>query len=136
MKVNMEHSSLPKAKSKPRHQKHYHCALHSTLFQISHFGQFSTEVPRTLSCLALHGQMQLPKASRFWYHTQGPACTASPAAVSPMSYNGRIHRTHPSLQGIGCCGLIHQLVQWMCSDRTVLPTHLIQNYGAVCLCYS
>lgn len=55
---SLEHSSLPKAKSKPRHRKHYHRAFHSTLFQISHFGRFSAAVPRTLSRLALHRQIK------------------------------------------------------------------------------
>lgn len=108
----MEHSFLPKAKSKPRHRKHYHRAFHSTLFQISHFGRFSAEVPQTLSRLALHRQMKLPPASRFHYHTHAPGCTPkAAAAASPTPYNRPIHHsrewvlwTHPLVSRMG--------VQW------------------------
>lgn len=89
-KINFEHSSLPKAQSKPRHQKH-HWAFHRTMLKkVSYFGQFSSEVPQTLSCLALHTKMQLPKASRFQNRTHGPGCTGSPAAASPTSCTGPI----------------------------------------------
>ena len=129
---SMEHSSLPKVKSKPRHQKHYHWAFHSTLLQISHFGRFSTEVPRTLSRLALHRQMKLPPVSRFHYHTHAPGCTPWPAAASPAPYNGPIHHsrewvlwTHPLVSRMG--------VQWQACLATASNPELWHSVSVLLL---
>lgn len=98
--TSLEHSSFPKAKSKPRHEKHYQRAFHSTLFQMSHFGRFSSEVPRTLNCLALHRQMKLPSASGFYYRTHThPGMHAKISSSSSIPY--ATQWTHPSLQGMG-----------------------------------